>query len=147
MTLSVSVLWHKVEWKYHSLLSNSLSDLMACGPADSPQLHLCCTKVHPCRRLTASRVPGQPLSGSCGSPSNQSSQSHHPTGSTSLCRSPTGDHRRSDTAGPGGGAHWRLVSFYWGSGICSPRCRGSTKAVFRLGKIIRNLKTQDRMSQ
>lgn len=104
----------------------SLSDLVAFWPAGSPRLRLLHTKVHPCRQLTACPVPGQPLSGSCGNPSNRCARSHRPTESTSPCRSPTGGHRRSDMAGPAGGVCWRPVSFYWGNGTCSPHCRERT---------------------
>lgn len=80
-------------------------------------------KVHPCRPPTAHQEAARPLSGSCASPSNRCGQSHRPTEWTSPCHSPTGARRRSDTAGPGGGVYWRLVSSCWGSGTCSPHCR------------------------
>lgn len=114
MTQSMSVVWHSMDWnKVWEQVLFSASVSLTSQPFDlqvSQQLCQHRTKVRPCRQLTASRV-AVTLSGSCGNPSNRCVPSHHPTGWTSPCRSPTGDHQHSDMAGPGGGVCWRLVSF------------------------------------
>ncbi len=104
--------WHLSLWP------RGLLTCRFCG-----QLRLLRTKVHPCRHLTARPAAAQTLSGSCEIPSNQCGPSHRPTEWTSPCRSPTEDHRRSDTAGPEEGVYWRLVSSCWGNGTCSPHWR------------------------